>query len=157
METKITRSQVVDEARSWVGTPYIYQAMVKGAGVDCGLFPLALYLRFIGTPPELERLPPDWWCHTSEERYLLIVERFVKRLLITQTRREIVPGLDPGNLALTRVCESRVFNHGGIITAWPWLVHATPEGVREIDAVQDTFWANRDMAVFDISVLGVTA
>lgn len=31
-----TREQVVAEARSWVGTPYLHQAHIKGEGCDCG-------------------------------------------------------------------------------------------------------------------------
>jgi len=31
----ITRKQIVDEARTWIGTPFQHQARVKGRGVDC--------------------------------------------------------------------------------------------------------------------------
>ena len=31
----VTPQQVVDEARSWIDTPYHHQAMLKGIGVDC--------------------------------------------------------------------------------------------------------------------------
>lgn len=31
----ITRAAVVSEARSWVGTPWMHQQRLKGAGVDC--------------------------------------------------------------------------------------------------------------------------
>ena len=30
-----TRAQVVAEARSWVGTPWMHQQRVKGIGIDC--------------------------------------------------------------------------------------------------------------------------
>jgi cell wall-associated NlpC family hydrolase len=30
-----TREEIVAEARSWIGTPYLHQARVKGVGVDC--------------------------------------------------------------------------------------------------------------------------
>jgi cell wall-associated NlpC family hydrolase len=30
-----TRSQVVEQTRTWVGTPYKHQAHLKGVGVDC--------------------------------------------------------------------------------------------------------------------------
>lgn len=30
-----TRTEVVEEARSWLGTPFKHQAGVKGAGTDC--------------------------------------------------------------------------------------------------------------------------
>jgi cell wall-associated NlpC family hydrolase len=151
-----TRDDVVEEARSWIGTPYVYRAMVKGSGVDCGLFPLAIYMHFVGSPIEFEHLPDSWWQHTTDERYLLIVERFIKKLMIVQARRAKLPGFDRGNVALTKACGSKVFNHGGIIADWPRIVHATPDGVREVDAMQDVYWVRNQIAVFDISILGVT-
>lgn len=30
-----TRAEVVAEARSWIGTPFVHQARIKGIGVDC--------------------------------------------------------------------------------------------------------------------------
>lgn len=32
----VSRSKVVAEARSWIGTAYLHQAELKGVGVDCG-------------------------------------------------------------------------------------------------------------------------
>jgi cell wall-associated NlpC family hydrolase len=31
----VTRTKVVEQARSWIGTPYHHQARLKGVGVDC--------------------------------------------------------------------------------------------------------------------------
>lgn len=31
-----TRQEIVDEARTWLDTPYRHQGRVKGVGVDCG-------------------------------------------------------------------------------------------------------------------------
>lgn len=31
----MTRAEVVAEARSWIGTPFVHQARLKGIGVDC--------------------------------------------------------------------------------------------------------------------------
>lgn len=31
----VTRKQIVDEARTWLGTPFHHQARIKGVGVDC--------------------------------------------------------------------------------------------------------------------------
>lgn len=32
---KVTRRQIVDEARTWFDTPYLHQAHLKGVGADC--------------------------------------------------------------------------------------------------------------------------
>ena len=44
------RQRIVEEARSWLGTPYHHQAMVKGAGVDCAMILVAVY-RAVGLIP----------------------------------------------------------------------------------------------------------
>jgi cell wall-associated NlpC family hydrolase len=31
-----TRQQIIDEARTWLGTPFRHQGRLKGVGVDCG-------------------------------------------------------------------------------------------------------------------------
>jgi cell wall-associated NlpC family hydrolase len=30
-----TRQQIVDESRTWLGTPFVHQGRLKGVGVDC--------------------------------------------------------------------------------------------------------------------------
>ena len=102
------------------------------------MLPYAVYRQFDLVPEfSAEWLTNDWWCHASEERYLLMIERYLKKLLVTQARRDSKPELLPGNLVLAKVCGSKLFNHAGIITAWPRVVHAAPEFVNEVDAAQD--------------------
>ncbi|MDD3181310.1 MAG: hypothetical protein PHD48_00665 [Alphaproteobacteria bacterium] len=35
MANNLSRMDAVTEARAWLGTPFHYQASVKGAGCDC--------------------------------------------------------------------------------------------------------------------------
>lgn len=44
-------SKILDEARSWEGTPYSWRTKIKGIGVDCGTFLHAVYERFYEIPP----------------------------------------------------------------------------------------------------------
>lgn len=45
----VTRFQLVEEARTWAGTPYRHQGRVKGVGVDCaGL--IVCVMRALGLP-----------------------------------------------------------------------------------------------------------
>ena len=39
----ITRQQVVAEALSWIGTPYIKNGRVKGVGADCATILFCVY------------------------------------------------------------------------------------------------------------------
>jgi NlpC/P60 family putative phage cell wall peptidase len=50
----VTRAQIVEEARRWVGTPYRHQARVRGAGCDCGGL-------VGGVAVALGIVAADWW------------------------------------------------------------------------------------------------
>lgn len=88
----IDRTQVVDCARSWIGTPYHHQARVKGVGVDCiGLA--------IGVCRELGLIPAEFdyngYSRSPHGVLLPVVEQFCKpeepqmgSLLIFRIRHE---------------------------------------------------------------------
>jgi cell wall-associated NlpC family hydrolase len=110
------RSAVVVEALSWVGTPYRAAQRVKGpeGGVDCLTFVVEVFER-AGVIPHYEApfYPQDWHLHRDDERYLQGVLEYA---------REIPGPPQPGDVALFRV--GRCFAHGGIVIAWPVLIHA---------------------------------
>jgi NlpC/P60 family putative phage cell wall peptidase len=57
----MTREELVDEARSWIGTPFQHRASVKGAGVDC--LGLVAALHRACKPDTAVTIPayaPDW-------------------------------------------------------------------------------------------------
>jgi cell wall-associated NlpC family hydrolase len=146
-----TREESVRIARSWLRTPYVLGGRVKGAGCDCATL-LAEYLIEIGaaTYEELEQLgfySHDWFHHATSERYLLHLVRYAARVAEGVCRGTV--NAAPGSLVLFRVAGSRVFNHGGIITAWPLMVHATSDGVREQSATDHWLTSHREMAIFD--------
>ena len=65
------RAAIVAEARSWIGTPYHNCADIKGAGVDCGMLLVRVFVDAGLCPPFDPRpYPIDWHLHRSEERYL---------------------------------------------------------------------------------------
>jgi cell wall-associated NlpC family hydrolase len=99
------RAAVVAEARSWVGTPYHNCADIKGAGVDCGMLLVRVFVD-TGLCPVFEPrpYPADWHLHRSEERYLGFVF----------DRAGEVPAPLPGDLMVLRF--GRCYSHGGIVT-----------------------------------------
>lgn len=112
------RAAIVAEAKSWIGTPYHPHARVKGAGVDCAQFPIAVFHE-CGIIPNLN---PDysqqWMNHRDEERYLAEIRRFA---------REIKPeAARPGDLIVWRY--GRVFSHSAIVVELPLVVHAVIVG-----------------------------
>jgi hypothetical protein len=70
--------------------------------------------------------PQDWHLHRNEERYLAGVLEYC---------HEIDGPPRPGDIALFRF--GRCFAHGGIVIAWPLIIHAwNGMGVVPIDADQ---------------------
>ncbi len=104
------RDRIVAEARTWLGTPFVHQAMVKGAGVGCGTLLIAVYgaLGFpVPTVKELGHFPHDWHLHTREERYLNILSKFAHPVEIPEK----------GDMVLFQI--GRVFAHSALIVTWP--------------------------------------
>lgn len=133
------RQAVIDEAMTWLGTPWIHAAAVKGAGIDCAHFLLEVHAecglieRF--TP---EYYPQDFALHSPDERFLRVVERF--------TTPVAVPG--PGDVAVWKF--GRCFSHAAIIIEWPRIIHALRgEGV-VLDSAENPELINRKVRFFTL-------
>jgi cell wall-associated NlpC family hydrolase len=113
----ILRNQVVEEAKSFVGTPYHHGQSVKYAGVDCVTL-LILVFRTVGLVPadfNPGYYSTDWYLHKSEELYMGGVEKYARRLMnVTEAQ--------PGDVALYKI--GRCVSHGGILIGDGLLVHA---------------------------------
>ena len=99
------RAAVVAEARSWIGTPYHNCADIKGAGVDCGMLLVRIFVD-TGLCPGFDPrpYPADWHLHRSEERYLGFVF----------DRAGEVAEPQAGDVMVLRF--GRCYSHGGIVT-----------------------------------------
>ena len=138
------QNSIVEEARSWIGTPYIHQASCKGAGTDClGL--LGGIWRVIHGP-EPEKVPPytqDWSEPERDEVLLRAAFRWL---------RPVAPGAEaPGQVLLFRMRAGSVAKHLGItgpLMPHPTFIHAyTGHGVVESPLSEP--WARRVVARFE--------
>lgn len=115
------RQKVVEEAKSWIGTPYVSNGMIKGkrGGVDCAMFPLAVYASCGYIPKDLDPrpYPPQWHVHQNEEMYMKYVLRFAKEVPGPPEREP-----KPGDFIMFKI--GKVSAHGAIVTKWPLVVHA---------------------------------
>jgi cell wall-associated NlpC family hydrolase len=115
------RAQVVAEAQSWVGTPYISNGAIKGrrGGVDCAMLLLAVYQNVGLVPREFDPrpYPPQWHVHRNQEKYLQHMLGWAKEVLGSEERAPL-----PGDVVLFKI--GHVFAHGAIITDWPNVIHA---------------------------------
>lgn len=129
------RQRVVEIARTWIGTPYLSNAMVRGAGVDCAMLLIGVYREAGLLPDDLDPrpYPPQWHLHQGEERYKNIVERFAKEVAAPPERIPL-----PGDVVLFKI--GRLFAHGGIVSNWPKIIHARAPGMCwEEDISKDSF------------------
>lgn len=111
----ITRAAVVAEALSWERTPYHERARIKGVGVDCAMFPAAVY-EAAGLVPHIEpTYTARWMLHRDEEAYLDWVRPYAREIGRDQ--------VGPGDFAIWRY--GRTYSHGAIIIDPPVVIHAT--------------------------------
>jgi hypothetical protein len=79
----ITRQQIVDEARSWIGTPFHHQAYRKGVGSDCiGMIAgVGLHFNLPGMVEWDRRSSSHNYAEQPDPRYLLSVcDEFLDRV-----------------------------------------------------------------------------
>jgi len=97
-------------ARSWIGTPYVHQASLKGAGCDClGL--LRGVWRELGreeaqTPPPYS---PDWAEATAAETLRDALARHLDEIALEK--------IAPGDVVLFRMVVHGPAKHCGILAA----------------------------------------
>jgi hypothetical protein len=142
------RNRIVACARSWCGTKYHLNACLKGVGVDCGRLPLGVFRELGLTDEKIDVFSHDWFCHATEDAYKLRILRHAKQI----AEAIAYPTLDakPGCILLLRApTEREIHWHGGIVTKWPFVVHAIYPAVQEIDASRHPMWMHKEVAVFD--------
>jgi len=130
--TQVQRSAVIEEAQSWIGTPYHHQGWLKGIGTDCAFLLIAVYHK-VGLIPWIDPrpYPMDWHFHRDEERYLGWVKKYAYQVESPQ----------PGDIALYKF--GRVVSHGAIVTEWPHMIHSVnPGGVMPVSN-DDSLLTNR--------------
>jgi cell wall-associated NlpC family hydrolase len=105
---------IVAEAKSWLNTPYVPRALIKGVGVDCGGLLYKVYEPFFGPfPPFPQDYSADWAMHEVDgERYLDFIMPYVKR-----TPAPVVGGFSVFHYG-------RKYAHGAIYIGDDWYIHA---------------------------------
>ena len=117
------RLKVCAIARTWLRTPYHHMGRVRGAGVDCAMFPLEVY-REAGLMPAIDvpYYPIDWHLHRSEEIYLGIVLKYARELQGTGDREQGTVKPERGDFVLYK--HGRCWAHGAIVLEWPLMIHS---------------------------------
>lgn len=115
-------------ARRWLGTPYIHQASVRGAGADCLGLLRGLWRECIGDEPEIiPPYTPDWSVAMGREDLAAAADRW---LIPKELGNE-----ETGDVLLFRMRSDSIAKHLGIMAKignCPTFIHAyTGHGVVE--------------------------
>ena len=115
MNEAMVRQQIIQEALSWLKTPWHHATCVKGAGVDCvgllrGVFN-AVGLTHI-EESDMPVYPPDIMLHRNEETVLAGLTRYAHEIETPLT----------GDVVVWKF--GRIFAHAGIVIEWPRIIHA---------------------------------
>ena len=134
---------VVAEARRWIGTPYVHQASMRGAGSDClGLLRGVWRGLLGGEPCSVPAYTPDWsepqgdevlWCGLSELMFAKPLEDEA-----------------PGDVILFRMRDRGVAKHLGLQTrigAEARFIHAY-SGHEVLETALSAPWQRRIVARF---------
>ncbi len=111
------RAAVVAEARTWLHTPWVHQANVKGQAVDCAMsliewFHRAGVIEWFDPRP----YPRSWFVHQDEEIFMnTIVNHFHCTEVPPDEAR-------PGDLMMYRM--GRCYSHGALVVAPQLVIHA---------------------------------
>ena len=131
----IAVSDIVDEARSWVGTPYRHQASLKGVGCDCLGLVRGVWCALYGEEPE--KVPPytrDWAEATLRES---LAEAGARHLVA------VLPNaIVPGDVLLFRWRAGLIAKHAAILSGERSMIHAH-DGAAVAEVAFAPWWRRR--------------
>jgi NlpC/P60 family putative phage cell wall peptidase len=135
---------VVAEARRWIGTPYVHQAAVRGAGTDCLGLLRGVWCAVCGPEPETVPAYTQDWAEPGNNEELWQAAR---RWLIEAPRRDVALG----DVLLFRMRTDSIAKHLGIVSCIgpeTSFIHAyTGHGV--IESPLSAPWLRRVAAKFE--------
>lgn len=133
---------IVVAARRWIGTPYVHQAGVCGAGADCLGLIRGIWRELHGDEPaDVPAYSRDWSEPAGEEA------------LWAAAARHLIPvqgAFSPGQVVLFRMRDGAVAKHLGILAApapHPTFIHAY-SGRGVVESPLSRPWARRIVAQF---------
>lgn len=144
-----TRADVIEEALSWIGTPYKHQASLKGVGCDCLGLVRGVWRVIVGEEPEPMRPYSAWWAEkTRREQMRELADKYLVPIPAAPYRTGASPFRD-GALLLIRPHPQGAAKHAAVMIAPDIIVHAY-EGAREVAADQiPRSWREKIVTAYD--------
>lgn len=140
------RDDVVDEVRSWLGTPYHHQASLKHVGCDCLGLLRGVWRGVMGPEPEaMVPYTPDWGTATGDETLLDAARRHL-------VARQPGEAIHWGDVLVFRMRRTAIAKHCGILVSAQRFVHAYEKaGVVEVN--MSDWWRRHTAGVFAFPVV----
>ncbi|MEP2530655.1 NlpC/P60 family protein [Shimia sp.] len=138
------KTSIVDEARSWIDTPYVHQASCKGGGTDCLGLVRGIWRHLYGKEPEeLPAYTRDWSEPQGQEKlWQAALLHLIPKALQDQ---------GPGDVLLFRMKADSVAKHLGIaadVGTFPTFIHAY-SGHSVVESPLSEPWQRRVVARFE--------
>jgi NlpC/P60 family putative phage cell wall peptidase len=131
----VTRAAIVDEARSWIGTPYRHQAALKHVGCDClGLVRGVWRVVMGGEPEAAPAYASDWAEARGVEQLAHAAGRHLAAI-------DCAEG-DAGDVVLFRWRAGCVAKHAAILTSRQTMIHAH-DGIAVCEVALAPWWRRR--------------
>jgi NlpC/P60 family putative phage cell wall peptidase len=142
----MTPDQIIDEARSWIGTPYRHHASLKGVGCDCLDLLRGVWRAVLGAEPET---PPPYapdWAEAGGSEALLAAAR---RHFVEMNRKD----MQPGDVLLFRWRAGLPAKPCAVATAPDLMVHAH-DGASVAEVAIRPWWRRHFAHAFRFPAIG---
>ena len=127
------RDDIIAEARTWIGTPHVHQARIRGVGVDCiGL--VVGVASALGFASAAAFLASPYGSYSSHPNVAALDAACAAFLVRTHTRQ-------PGDILLMQFIGEP--QHFGILTAMDYVIHAYAPARAVVEHRIDQRWRRR--------------
>lgn len=139
-DLKVTRGEIVEEARTWIGTKWVHQACLKNVAADCIGLIRGVYEHITGQAVEVViDYPATWHLFKAEERLYNEVKKHLEEIPIEEAR--------PGDVLLFGFGKGPA-HHAGIQATANTFIHSWADVGKVSETRLDEFWTNNIRAVF---------
>ena len=135
-----TRSQIVEEAKSWLDTPYLHQASTKGHGADCLGLVRGIWRSFYGEEPiNTPAYSHDWIKKQGDTLLVSSLDKWMAR-----KSGDVLPA----QVLLFRIEYNGAAQHLTIASGQDRFIHAYA-GRAVCESWYSRWWQRRLIAQFD--------
>jgi NlpC/P60 family putative phage cell wall peptidase len=136
----VSGALIVAAARGWIGTPYVHQCAVRGAGSDCLGLVRGVWREVYGQEPEMvPAYSMDWSEPQGEERLWAAALRHLSAKPVAKAAA--------GDVLLFRMRQGAVAKHLGIVTDAGFVHAYSRHGV--VESPLGAPWRRRIVACFE--------